>query len=414
MVRHLKRLILFLILMFSLLLPYRALASPHIDSVTATMIGSDPSCRYYIYEVRAKVNNAIWCDCFTLNDYFMVYVEYPAILRGTWWTPKYPCINHSCPPQSVEEIILVGVPPGATLAIKVVAGRPLAGYGGLWVYTLAQAPSEPPQNCECELSINVSPSDISPQKAGSANTTSTIMVSTTKPAPPEGCTVNFKVEPINTIGHNHDGNRPKGTVTPATLTIPGGSPGAVSAEYKSSEVSGEEKIIAEIKGEKKGEATVNVKVPGLSPLVSKPSLLPWGGTAEHKLGDNNYGTGYTLSAVYYAVGKYAKDHALNTAPDVYLAVIDMSLPYGGLFDINGDWDTPHDWHRVGRSVDFSKYYKDSGGNNIQVVFYDEDGNVIKTTDLITDDDLDKYFAEKKYKCTRKEKSIGKIHYECPK
>ena len=137
------------------------------------------------------------------------------------------------------------------------------------------------------------------------------------------------------------------------------------------------------------------------------------GTAEHKLSDNNYGTGYTLSAVYYAVGKYAKDHALNTAPDVYLAVIDMSLPYGGLFDINGDWDTPHDWHRVGRSVDFSKYYKDSGGNNIQVVFYDEDGNVIKTTDLITDDDLDKYFAEKNINVPVKRKVLVRFIMNVP-
>lgn len=243
------------------------------------------------------------------------------------------------------------------------------------------------------------------------------MVSLNKPAtPPEGCTANFMVEPVeNSGGHSHhDDSRRKGTVTPTTLTIPGGSPGAASAEYKSSEVAGEEKIIAEIKGENKGETTVKVKVPGLSPLVSKPNLLPWGGTAKHKLGDNNYGTAYTLSAAYYAVGKYVKDHALNTAPDVYLAVIDMSLPYGGLFDINGDWSTPHDWHRKGTSVDFSKYYKDSSGNNIEVIFYDEDGNVIEATSIIDDTWLDKYFEDDKYRCSRKERRIGKIHYECSK
>ncbi|MBI5746986.1 MAG: hypothetical protein HZA13_08280 [Nitrospirae bacterium] len=90
----------------------------------------------------------------------------------------------------------------------------------------------------------------------------------------------------------------------------------------------------------------------------------------------------------------------------------MSLPWGGLFDIDGNWTTPHDWHRVGRSVDFSKHYKDGNGNNLEVTFFDEDGNVTKITEIINDDKLDKYFKNRN--CTRKEKEIGKIHYQCTK
>ena len=292
----------------------------------------------------------------------------------------------------------------------------ISGYG----YTISYPDSLIKAIFDCPVDVNV-PSVVMPKKTG--NNVADVAVTLLTPAPSGGVDVRLTVEVVkNSGGHiedGHTGSRPKGEITDDydnkidTITFTEGETQKM-VKYKASEVSGEERIIAEIEGGGRCEGTINVKVPELTPLGAKQNLLPWGGTAEHKLGDNNYGTGYTLSAVYYAVGKYAKDYVLNTAPDVYLAVIDMSLPSGGLFDINGDWDTPHDWHRVGRSVDFSKYYKDSGGNNIQVVFYDEDGNVIKTTDLITDDDLDKYFAEKKYKCTRKEKSIGKIHYECPK
>ena len=69
---------------------------------------------------------------------------------------------------------------------------------------------------------------------------------------------------------------------------------------------------------------------------------------------------------------------------------------------------------MGRSVDFSKYYRDGRGNKIEVIFYDENGNVIETTDLINDDDLDGYFSDEKYSCSRKERRIGKIHYQCPR
>jgi hypothetical protein len=309
------------------------------------MIGSDPDCHYYIYEVRVKAN-LYWCDCFTSNDYLFVYVDYPAILREIRWTPEYPCINYSCPPQSVEAILLVGVPPGATLAIKVLTG------GGLREYSLAQAPSEPPQNCECELSMNVSPSDVLPQKAGSTNTTSTIMVSTTKPAPPEGCTVNFKVEPVTTIGHNHDGNRPKGTVTPATITIPGGSSGAASAEYKSPEVSGEEKIIAEIKGEKKSETTVRVKVLGLFDLGAGGSYRLTGSTSTGAHPANHYGTDSTIVNTNYMANDYYEQFSAT------IGINDMSLPWGGLFDIGQPygsfWSTPHSSHRKGTSVDIDR------------------------------------------------------------
>ena len=34
---------------------------------------------------------------------------------------------------------------------------------------------------------------------------------------------------------------------------------------------------------------------------------------------------------------------------------DMSLVYGGLFDINANWTTPHQYHRLGTNCDINPY-----------------------------------------------------------
>ena len=49
-------------------------------------------------------------------------------------------------------------------------------------------------------------------------------------------------------------------------------------------------------------------------------------------------------------GQKARD---TTRPDTFrvLDVNDISLRWGGLFDIHGDWSVPHRTHRTGRTVD---------------------------------------------------------------
>lgn len=68
--------------------------------------------------------------------------------------------------------------------------------------------------------------------------------------------------------------------------------GAQSAKYKSSEVGGEEKIIAEVKGEKKSEATIKVRVPGFLELGAGDGYSLIGQTGSHPW--NHYGTENTL------------------------------------------------------------------------------------------------------------------------
>lgn len=262
------------------------------------------------------------------------------------------------------------------------------------------------------MALSLNPDEIYPNEAGSpVSSTVTAKVTDSNGNPLSGYQVNFETKVVESKGHEHTNTRSAGIIGGWCITD---NNGKCSVNYYASTVAGIDRITASLASypEIKDNKDITVKVPMLESLQNKPNLLPWGGTPKHKLGNNNYGTTYTRGAVYYGVEKYAKDYDLNLSPDIYLAVIDMSLPWGGLFDINGDWQPPHSLHRRGESVDFSKYYKDSSGNNIEVAFYDENGNVIEITGIIDDRKLDEKFLDKK--CTRYEKEIGLIHYECPR
>ncbi len=78
---------------------------------------------------------------------------------------------------------------------------------------------------------------------------------------------------------------------------------------------------------------------------------------------------------------------------VQLSFNDMSLAWGGLFDINSTWDCPHAWHRVGTSADVNHDGPRDGGGR-----------------QATDEDLLDDLARGLH-LVRHEKSIGLIHYE---
>lgn len=201
----------------------------------------------------------------------------------------------------------------------------------------------------CDITTRVFPTDVLPQKAGSDKTTSTIMVSLNKPAPADGCNVKFTVEPIEQSGgHSHSGSRPKGTVTPNSISFSSGEMGAKNATYKSSEVSGEEKIKVKVNEKDNSETTINVKVPGLEPLQSSIVYnLSQSPDAAITHPSNHYGLPSTNDAVF----NMAFDYLYET--DALLGINDMSLEKGGLFDYRATWAPPHSSHRKGTSVDIN-------------------------------------------------------------
>jgi len=131
--------------------------------------------------------------------------------------------------------------------------------------------------------------------------------------------------------------------------------------------------------------------------------------------NSNYGTSETVDVINVAASQYASAYGMPV--DIYLAVIDISLPLGGGFDVAGGWENDisgqqnaigHRYHRVGRSVDFSRTYRDAQGGIVAVEIYIDD-ILQETTTSIDQDFLDQLFNELGY--DRWERRINKIHYE---
>ncbi len=93
-------------------------------------------------------------------------------------------------------------------------------------------------------------------------------------------------------------------------------------------------------------ATLSVNVGGLSQLTSThPSYGLVGSRAIHP---SNH---FALSTVINSLVSVADGYYSQVAQQ--LLFNDMSLVQGGLFEINGNWTTPHQFHRLGRNCDIS-------------------------------------------------------------
>ena len=98
--------------------------------------------------------------------------------------------------------------------------------------------------------------------------------------------------------------------------------------------------------------TLEVRVPGLQLLPTSTNYDQVGGTVRHTgppsqtPNDNHYGTPEMLAILAdLAVAVDSLDDGSR------LVVNDMSLPRGGLFDIEGNWIPSHVTHRVGLDAD---------------------------------------------------------------
>jgi hypothetical protein len=151
----------------------------------------------------------------------------------------------------------------------------------------------------------------------------------------------------STGGHIHRGGRLKGTLSISSLTIPGGvTAGSVSAgTYTSSEVAGQENVIATVKGGTSIQVPITVRVPGLLELGEGDGYALIGTTSEHPL--NHFGTENTLYTLLDLADAYFETW------NGTLRINDISLALGGLFDIDADWSIPHKSHRVGKNADIS-------------------------------------------------------------
>ncbi|MGB9601025.1 MAG: hypothetical protein ACPL7I_10770 [Myxococcota bacterium] len=106
-------------------------------------------------------------------------------------------------------------------------------------------------------------------------------------------------------------------------------------------------------GELIGGIVIPIRVGGLVPLPIEPdSYSLVGETDSHPV--NHYGNPEFIDAIQKIARKYKEYYKQR------LRINDISLEYGGLFDIYNNWMPPHKTHRQGKNVDISAVSVEGG------------------------------------------------------
>lgn len=90
-----------------------------------------------------------------------------------------------------------------------------------------------------------------------------------------------------------------------------------------------------------------VKIPDLVALLPSPTYDLIGATATHQ--SNHWGTQSFTAKLRQVANAYFLQYGSSATPK--LAINDISLQDGGLFDVRGDWRPPHREHRNGTVAD---------------------------------------------------------------
>ncbi len=155
----------------------------------------------------------------------------------------------------------------------------------------------------------------------------------------------------------------------ALFAVPGlNAEGSVTPPPGSTENEERQRILKEVVSDKRfkgcqlGAVEINVKVPDLELLPDGSSdYAKNGGTPRHlgppssSTDNNHYGTNNMVNEIKTLAP------ILKSAAGATPHINDMSLPNGGLFDKNGNWQTPHSrtyGHATGRAADLD-YFSES-------------------------------------------------------
>lgn len=113
-----------------------------------------------------------------------------------------------------------------------------------------------------------------------------------------------------------------------------------------------------------GEARMyfDMKVPYLEEIKAGTGYTLGGTTPQHPSPLNHY-VSSDFKTQLLQIGKTWKATCSNSEPLIYN---DMSLPWGGLFDIKGTWAPSHKLHRFGNNADVSKKWVRKG-NRVKLV-----------------------------------------------
>jgi len=160
-------------------------------------------------------------------------------------------------------------------------------------------------------------------------------------------------------GHNHSNvtpERPVGSFAAPQCTT--GPTGECSVTYTASAVSGSEELYAFLEEDHTIDAMteVLVRVPGLVKFADSLTYRLTGKTDYHP---NNH---YLSQSPQIQISVFSVAFEYVELFQGTLGLNDMSLEFGGLFDIGPAsgpfWSTPHISHRIGKSVDINKCSSD--------------------------------------------------------
>ncbi len=189
------------------------------------------------------------------------------------------------------------------------------------------------------VSVSLDPAQVRP----GGRTTVNVSLSSACP----NIQVLFRAEPVNgSGGHEHGGNRPVGTFSATSVSVD--SSGKCSVEYTASAFGGVETIIATVMGTETSRP-LDVMVPNLVPLTGGQYYDLIGATPAHSR--NHFIRADLVAAIQAIANDY---HAAFPSAEI-LHINDISLERGGLFDISGGWNSPHQTHREGRQVDIRSW-----------------------------------------------------------
>ncbi len=179
------------------------------------------------------------------------------------------------------------------------------------------------------------------------------IIKVTGVAPNSTVAPTVRAEPFSG-GHDHDDNRRVGTLNPASVKA--GRDGKAEFLYRSNTPGGEEIVSINVGGQIT-EVHVDVEVPGLIELPAGTNYDLTGNTTQHNSPHNHFGMPDTIQALQNIATEYEAYRTDHNYPDwPRIGYNDISLPRGGVFDINGGWTPPHNEHRLGLSVDFRLGY----------------------------------------------------------
>ncbi|MDP2207809.1 MAG: hypothetical protein Q8K98_03410 [Bacteroidota bacterium] len=169
-------------------------------------------------------------------------------------------------------------------------------------------------------------------------------------------------------GHSHNGNRPMGKYrvpklppasgydTVSTFTRKTDSTGVLKFGYLASQFGGIEKITAKLLSDTTSFDTLRIKVKVDSlysiptgdkyVLIGAPDDFDPCNTSTSKHYDNHYGTQNLIEAIPKIAAAYD-----SLYPGIRLRINDMSLKFGGRFDIGNNWSGSHKEHRKGINTD---------------------------------------------------------------